>query len=718
MQNRKLFAGSFLTALFVLPALCPAQTISIVSGNGQLLCPNCPENAQTFAPLVVQVNNFSGTPAEGVTVTWTPTQQGSTLAPSTSITNAQGQTSYILPGQAFFYSLNSYLASTVVASLSAPSTASVTFIETSVLPTNGGGPAVFASLANTNGIPPNLSGAVGTTAAVNITVYVQPYTGEPVPGVAIALETGTTGPGVTCAPQAGQPAGAQPGVILTNSDGIAVCTPLFGGAAGKGTYNISVGGVVGAFEPASLTVTAGKPAAVKYISGNNQSVSPGVKTYFPLVAEVTDVGGNASVGAAVTWSVTAGTATLSNEITSSSSTGQVSTYVTPTVGPVTVLLSLVGTSAQYAFTVNVTTIVTTLTYDSGTGQTAKEGAAFADPLMVTVFDNGVPVPGATVDFAVTGPATLSASSATSNTLGQASITATASATTYGSVVVTASIASTACAGGTCSYAFNLTVVPNGPVITSVVNAAGFAQSPLAASPCSLVTIYGIGLADGLQGVVASFIAPQTQVFGVSVQFGGQSAPILDVANVNGVESVSAQVPCGVQASTANPPATVPMVVTVDGSASSAFQVPVTTYSPGLFQFLDSDGQTRGVVIRPDGSFASVSNPIARGEIGRMFVTGLGQTSPTLGTDEFDPLVEVDGNWIPQDLSVLADIVVGLNNGGILVVSAKYAYGMVGVYEVDFQVPQDTATGSNAPFAIAVSVDGQLLFGNGSQIAIQ
>jgi hypothetical protein len=43
---------------------------------------------------------------------------------------------------------------------------------------------------------------------------------------------------------------------------------------------------------------------------------------------------------------------------------------------------------------------------------------------------------------------------------------------------------------------------------------------------------------------------------------------------------------------------------------------------------------------------------------------------------------------------------------------------VGVYEVDFQVPQDTATGSNAPFAIAVSVDGQLLFGNGSQIAIQ
>ena len=46
MQNPKLFAASFLTGLFLFPAFCQAQTISIVSGNGQLVCPDCPINPQ------------------------------------------------------------------------------------------------------------------------------------------------------------------------------------------------------------------------------------------------------------------------------------------------------------------------------------------------------------------------------------------------------------------------------------------------------------------------------------------------------------------------------------------------------------------------------------------------------------------------------------------------------------------------------------------------
>jgi hypothetical protein len=44
--------------------------------------------------------------------------------------------------------------------------------------------------------------------------------------------------------------------------------------------------------------------------------------------------------------------------------------------------------------------------------------------------------------------------------------------------------------------------------------------------------------------------------------------------------------------------------------------------------------------------------------------------------------------------------------------------MVGVYEVDFQVPENTATGSSQPFAVAVYQGSNLLFGNPSLIAIQ
>ena len=51
MQKLSVFAGSFLTALFLFPAFCQAQTISIVSCNGQLVCPDCRGGPYTFAPL-------------------------------------------------------------------------------------------------------------------------------------------------------------------------------------------------------------------------------------------------------------------------------------------------------------------------------------------------------------------------------------------------------------------------------------------------------------------------------------------------------------------------------------------------------------------------------------------------------------------------------------------------------------------------------------------
>ena len=44
--------------------------------------------------------------------------------------------------------------------------------------------------------------------------------------------------------------------------------------------------------------------------------------------------------------------------------------------------------------------------------------------------------------------------------------------------------------------------------------------------------------------------------------------------------------------------------------------------------------------------------------------------------------------------------------------------MVGVYEVDFEVPENTAAGNNAPFAIVVYQGTNVVFGNGSLIPIQ
>jgi len=717
MQKLEVFAGSFLTALFLFPAFSQAQTISIISGNGQLVCPDC-KSGSNYTPLVVQVNNAAGSPVANVTVTWTATQLGYPPVTATSTTNSSGQASYNFQGYAFFLGSN-FLPATVVASAQVNGiTTSLQFVETTATPDMFGAAPVVVGLVPLAS-PPVLTGLAGQTASTPIVVSVLGTFGA-LPGIQVALQSGTKGqPTVTCATQPGQ----QAGTVITDSTGTATCTPVFGSQIGTGSYNIYVGGNFENFGATKLTVTYGPPAVIKIITGNNQSVNSGALAPSALVAEVTDLGGNPSTGVAVKWSVTAGAATLTNEVTTTFSSGaaigDVSTLVTPTAGPVQVTVALVSNSAVKAvFTINVNTVITALQIVSGNAQPpAKEGAAFADPLIVQVNDNSTPVPGATVNFAVaSGSATLSAASALTNAQGQAQVTATAGATA-GPVAITASVKS---GSTTYSQTFNLTVIPLGPVITAVVNAAGFTQAPAVASPCSLVTISGTGFATALQGVVAAFIAPQTQVAGVSVQFGGVSAPILYVANIGGQESVSVQVPCEVPASAAVPPATVPMVVTAANAASAPFPVAVTTYSPGIFQFTDTDGQTRAVLVRQDGSFITLANPARPGDTLRMFVTGLGQTTPPLFTNEFDPLVsDANGNLVPQALPVSASLLVGVDNGGVLIYSAKYAYGMVGVYEVEFQLPQNAAATNNAPLAIvAYQEPTNLFWGNSSLIPIQ
>jgi uncharacterized protein (TIGR03437 family) len=713
MQKPNLLAGSFLTALFLFPAFCSAQTISIVSGNGQLVCPDCADSSQKYTPLIVQVNDAAGAPMANATVTWTSTQTGFQPVTSTSLTNSSGQATCTI-GQptcafsplAFFFGSN-FLPATIVASAL---NTSVQFVETTAAPNSSGQVPVVINLIPATS-PPALTGTAGQTATTSLQVSVAGFL-APLPGIQVRLQAGTTGPTVSCATQAGQGAGT----VLTSSTGIATCTPVFGDQLGSGTYTIFIGGSFASFGPVTLTVNAGAPALMKIISGNNQNVNQGVEATSALVAEVTDLGGNPSNDAPVKWSVTSGAATLINPTAESLPDGQVSTYITPTAGPVTVTVALASNSSvKVVFTMNVNTVVTALQVVSGSGQQAQEGVAFAAPLVVQVNDNTTPVPGATVNFAVTsGPATLSAASATTNTQGQAQVTTTAGATS-GPVVITASVTS---GGATYTQTFDLTVLPPVPTVTvtAVVNAAGFQNQFV--SPCSLATIYGTGFATGLQGVASAVIAPQTQVAGVTVQIGNVAAPILWVANFNGQESLSVQVPCEVPSSAAVPPATVPVVVTVGAAASAPFAVTVLPFSPGIFQFTDTDGKIRAVLVRQDGTFINLANPARPGDTLRMYVTGLGQTTPALFTDEFDPLVEVDDEWVPQVLPVNAGLAVGVDNAGVLVVSAEYAYGMVGVYEVVFQVPENAATGNDAPFAIGVYQGTQLLFGNPSLIPIQ
>src|SRR3954452_1397319 len=52
-------------------SIASAQSISIVSGNGQLICSQCPTRTFQFDPLVVMVKDRNGNPVANAVVSWT-----------------------------------------------------------------------------------------------------------------------------------------------------------------------------------------------------------------------------------------------------------------------------------------------------------------------------------------------------------------------------------------------------------------------------------------------------------------------------------------------------------------------------------------------------------------------------------------------------------------------------------------------------------------------
>ena len=111
----------------------------------------------------------------------------------------------------------------------------------------------------------------------------------------------------------------------------------------------------------------------------------------------------------------------------------------------------------------------------------------------------------------------------------------------------------------------------------------------------------------------------------------------------------------------------------------------------------------------DGSYITTQNPAHRGDILRLFATGVGPVSPAMKTNE--------GAQAGQ--MVQLPIIVGVNNGGVRVISSELLPGSIGVYDVTFQVPSDTTLGpyQNLGFGV-VDSDNNLLYALGSFLPIQ
>jgi len=663
-----------------------SQTLVITSGQGQLLTP-----LQQSQPLVVQLLDVTGKPIPGAPITFTITdtlgyyfsnniQNGVTDPNGFATTYVYG--AGLVPGQS-----SPFDSATVSASYLG--VAFATFYETTAGLTTTGTALVTANFSLLNSFQ-TLTGPAGSTSTTPLQVSVNSISGG-VPNVALNLVIDPSSTGtITCAE------GPNP---LTNASGVAVCTPVFG-KVGSGTLTITIGGFNSQI-PIPFLVTVGPPALIQITSGNNQSGTPGQQLALPVVAVVTDLGGNPTPGISMAFTASpANGATFTNVRQVTDSAGKVSANVVLGSIPGNVTISLTDTGgliknpAIFTETVNVS--LTGISKNAGDLQSAFVNAPFSVPLTVTVTNStGAPLSGLPVTFAlVSGSATVGTPNAVTNPSGQALSGVTAGGTA-GPVVITAT-------AGQFSVTFNLTVIPPGPSNLSFTNGASGALNSI--SPGSIVTIYGSGLATNLQGVTSAFdIGPlPLQMAGVTVQIGQTFAPIFDIGNVNGSQFVSVEVPRDAAAGSTT------ITINTPGGGSTTVPITILQASPGLFTYAGASNLQYLVAIKANGTVASPTNPANRGETVTMYVTGLPLT-PGIGTNAFP----APGSTATP----LYPLILGVANQGAPYTAVAYSPDLQGVETVTFTVPSSTIPGA-VQISIGVQAPSGGVFSQGATLNVQ
>src|ERR1019366_5669687 len=423
------------------PAASPQPTaakVEVVSGNGQLICV-CPykPNALFFRPMVVKVTDANGNPIAGKTVTWGQVSGDLSLQVDiTTSTDNNGLSVSRLFGSSPLggSTVQPFLQGVISATADA---ATVNFTETQALIDNQSSFLLVSS--SLDGPDGALTGPAGSTGTTPIQVHVG-GSSVPLPGVSVrilspevTLASGQVviDPNLPSASCATVPP-ADPGSVLTDANGNAVCYPVFGPVVGSGFVSALVGGLdpiefdqsitvaplssAIAYDEHSLiqlVVTQVTPGRINIISGNNQNVNPG-QASAPLVVQVTDAAGAVPVGNQnVAWTVLSGAATVNPATSKTDSFGQTQTIVSFSslaTGPVTIRAALTGAYNGISTTFNLSTTVLIRELDkvSGDLQTTQSGQNFPSPLIVQVLGtNGLPLSSQPIGFSViSGAATL------------------------------------------------------------------------------------------------------------------------------------------------------------------------------------------------------------------------------------------------------------------------------------------------------------------------
>lgn len=221
------------------------------------------------------------------------------------------------------------------------------------------------------------------------------------------------------------------------------------------------------------------------------------------------------------------------------------------------------------------------------------------------------------------------------------------------------------------------------VSTSVVNAASYRNGLVAGS---LASVFAMGVLSEPSIVTAGQVPLPLNLRDVSINVDEFSAPILALANASGLEQVNFQVPFEVVGR-----GSVSVVVKHGNDASAGIAVPLFDLQPAIYSI---DTKQAIVLHGADNSVVTPANPLRRGESAVLFAAGLGRVTNQPAT----------GAASLPSATTLSTATLTLGGKPCAVQFSGLMRGAVGLYQVNWSVPANAASGSQE---LVLNTDGVL-----------
>ncbi|HJS44305.1 MAG TPA: Ig-like domain-containing protein, partial [Gemmatimonadales bacterium] len=435
-----------------------ASQIAMQAGNSQSATVG---TAIAIDPSVIVRDAFNN-PVSGVSVTFTVTSGGGTIAPASPATIATD-----INGIATLASWTlgpTAGANTLTAASTGLAGSPVTFTATGTA-----GAATQIAMQAGNG----QSATVNSAVATDPSVVVRDAFNNPVSSVSVTFTV--TGGGGTISP-------ASPATIATDINGIATLTSwTLGPTAGANTLTAASTGLTGSPVAFTATGTAGAATQIAIQAGNGQSATVSSAVTTDPAVLVRDAFNNVVSGVSVTFTVTGGGGTIAPAspatiVTNASGIAALTTWTLgTTAGTNTLSAASTGlTGSPVTFTATATPAAVSAaatTVSAAPGTIAASSGATTSTITVTARDQfNNPIQGATVVLAASG---------SGNTVTQPV------GTTNASGVATGTLSSTAAGSKTVSATVNGVAITQTATVTVTAGAVNAAQSTVIAAPTSI-----------------------------------------------------------------------------------------------------------------------------------------------------------------------------------------------------------------------------------------